>query len=271
MREARWSSRKRLSSRRGSSSSRSRSSIRPSCWLISVVLRRERVANISPTCPRSSASPEASVIAWRCISSKARASCPISSSVVTSIGRDLARVLAGADPRHRLGQLLLGDLERTVAHPPDRAQQGAGDHQREKHGDQEAQAGDHGTCDCSESCLPGRRGQVAVDVGEQVGGEAVVRLVGLGAAHVDAAGADLAEPLGVALVQRHHAVVVEAEGGPEAVDRGAFDTDLGRQVDRVGWRSPCRRRPGTAASTARAGRRAPGRAPGAWARAAPAR
>ena len=84
--EARWSSRKRLSSRFGSSSSFSRVSIRPSCWLIREVLRRERVTNISPTCPRSLASPAARLTASWCRPSTARASWPISSCVVTSMG-----------------------------------------------------------------------------------------------------------------------------------------------------------------------------------------
>ena len=86
MREARWSRRNSDSRRFGSSSSFSSRSIRPSCWLMSEVLRRDRVENISPTCERSWASPDARCTACRCMSSTARASWPISSWVCTAIG-----------------------------------------------------------------------------------------------------------------------------------------------------------------------------------------
>ena len=132
MRDARWSRRKRLSRRFGSSSSFSSVSIRPSCWLTSEVLRRDRVWNIWLTWVRSSASPAASETASRCRSSTARASWPISSCVVTSIGSISPAVATGTDPADRLGQLLLGHLERALTHPADRVEQQARDEQRQE-------------------------------------------------------------------------------------------------------------------------------------------
>ena len=147
MREARWSSRNRHSSRFGSSSSFSSRSIRPSCWLISEVLRRDRVENISPTCERSLASPDARCTACRCRSSTARASWPISSWVVHGDRDDLARVFAGPDLGDHLRQPGVGDLERTLAHPADRVQQQAGDQQGQEDRGEQQRDGDHGVGD----------------------------------------------------------------------------------------------------------------------------
>ena len=270
IREARWSRRNRLSRRCGSSSSLSSVSIRPSCWLISEVLRRDRVTNMSPTWARRLASPDASLTAWRCRSSTARASWPVSSCVVTPIGSISpgswpARILATASGSRswatsrapvrtrRIGPSSSRDTRRArmIA-----AMQGAAD-------DDGVDPGEH-------LGVAGRGREVVLDLGQHVVDEDVVGLVAR-ADHLGVAAAGVDHALGVALPDLEDARVGLAERDREPVDRGELDAELGVQLDRVGRDGLGCWRPGSPAARPTGGRRGPGRAPAGRARAGSAR
>ena len=131
------------------------------------VLRRESVTNMSPTCAR------------RCGLTRGQHD-GLTVQVVHGPGElagllvrgdgdrhDLARVLAGADLGDRLGQPLVGDLERAGAHPADRVEQQAGDQQRQDDRGQQGAADDDRSRPASAPRVARGGRQVVVDGGQQ--------------------------------------------------------------------------------------------------------
>ena len=142
---------------------------------------------------------------------------------------ELGRLAAGADPGDGVGQVLVGDLEGALTDPTDRAEQRAGDDEREGDGREQREEGERGV---EEGTLTG--------VGRR-GGEALVDLRGAGTRPacrtrrrrrrhrarccVPVRTARVRSPLLVRRVRTAALGVVERAG--ETVDGGALGAELG--------------------------------------------
>ena len=150
---------------------------------------------------------------------------------------DRLRLLAGADPGDGVGQAVTGHREGAVADLADRAEEAAGDEEREGDRRGEREEREHGA---DEGVALGGTGRVVEGLGhtgDERLGDLVVRHVGV--ASVEVGGgvvADLPGVAGVLLAQEGGLVVRALDGSGETVDGRGLDADLGEELLRAGLR-----------------------------------